>query len=361
MEKLIEYKCPCCGGKIEYDSNSQKMKCPYCDTEFEIGTLRDYENDLVRDGEDDISKVGKASGRWSESEAEKLRTYVCHSCGGEIVTDSTTAASSCPFCGNPAIMQGQISGDLRPDLVIPFKLDKKAAESALLNHFKGKKLLPKLFKDENTLKEIKGVYVPFWIYDNKADANARYRATKLRYWSDSRYSYTETSHYSVVRSGNLEFSGVPVDGSSKMDDILMESIEPFDISEAVDFNTAYLSGYLADRYDVTSEESASRAASRMKKCCEDTFRSTVSGYASVIPESFSFSLDEGTVKYALYPVWLLNTEWKGKKYFFAMNGQTGKMVGDLPLDRAAYFKWLGGLTAAFSVISAALYLLFMIS
>ncbi|MBQ9921524.1 MAG: hypothetical protein IJO52_05010, partial [Clostridia bacterium] len=250
------------------------------------------------------------------------------------------AATSCPYCSNPVVVMRQFSGMLKPDYVIPFKLDKKAAKEALKKHYEGKKLLPKVFKDQNHIEEIKGIYVPFWLFDADADAHIRYKATRIRTWSDSNYYYTETSHYSVVRGGKIGFERVPVDGSEKMQDDLMESIEPYDFSEAVDFQTAYLAGYLADKYDVTAEQSIQRANSRIKRSTEDAFRSTVSGYSSVITESSDVHLKNATSKYALYPVWLLNTEWNGQKYTFAMNGQTGKMVGDLPIDWGAYFRWL---------------------
>jgi len=150
----------------------------------------------------------------------------------------------------------------------------------------------------------------------------------------------------VRRKGGLTFAHVPVDGSRKLDDTLMESIEPFDYSRGVDFRTAYLAGYLADRYDVSSEESISRARERMKKSAEDAVLSTVMGYDSVIPESTAVHVDESKVTYALLPVWILNTSWQGKNYIFAMNGQTGRFVGDLPLDKKLKAKWFWGLTGA---------------
>ena len=249
-------------------------------------------------------------------------------------------------------MMGQLSGDLRPDLIIPFKLDKEAAKAGLRKHLTGKRLLPKVFKDENHIDEIKGIYVPFWLFDTDADAQVRYRATTVRTWSDDDYDYTETSHYLVRRSGSIGFEHVPVDGSSKMADDLMESIEPYNFSEAVDFRTAYLAGYLADKYDVTAEQSVDRANDRVKKSTEDAFASTVQGYASVTTESSNIQLHGGKAQYALYPVWLLNTSWNGNRYTFAMNGQTGKFVGDLPVDKAAARKWTLGLTA---ILGAAIY------
>ncbi len=352
MTTLQEYKCPCCGGAIAFDSKLQKMKCPYCDTEFEMETLQGYDEELNNAPEENMNWDTAAGSEWQEGEQSGLRSYVCQSCGGEIVGDDTLAASSCPFCGNPIVVMGQFSGDLRPDYVIPFKLDKKAAKEGLKKHLEGKRLLPKVFKNQNHIDEIKGVYVPFWLFDTDADASIRFRATTTRSWSDSSYNYTETSYYMAQRAGSIGFNHVPVDGSSKMADDLMESIEPFDFSEAVPFQTAYLAGYMADKYDVTAEESVERANERVKRSTEDAFATTVTGYDTVTPEHSSVQLHGGTSKYALYPVWLLNTTWKGQQYTFAMNGQTGKFVGDLPVDKRAAKLWTVGLAA---VCSAAMF------
>ena len=351
MAQLQEYKCPACGGMLEFDSKTQKLKCPYCDTEIDIEGFQELEKEKTQDGLDDMTWESQAGTAWGEGEEESLNVYVCKSCGGEITADANTAATSCPFCGNPVVMQGKLSGNLRPDYVIPFKMDKKAAKEAYKKHLQGKRLLPKVFKDENHIDEIKGMYVPFWLFDADVDASIRYKGTKTRFWSDSKYDYTETSYFSISRDGNIGFSHVPVDGSTKMADDLMESIEPFDFQEAVDFQTAYLAGYLADKYDVSEQESVQRANARIKASTEDSFRETIHGYESVLVENSNIRLLGGKAKYALYPVWILNTSWRGKNYTFAMNGQTGRMVGDLPVDKNALWRWRLGITAVASVIT----------
>ena len=350
MAVLQQYKCPCCDGAIEFSSIAQKMKCPWCDTEFELETLQAYEQELQQETSDDMTWDTAAGGEWTEGEEAGLRVYVCGTCAGEIIADEHTGATACPYCGNPVVMTGAFEGDLKPDLVIPFKLDKKAAMEALRRHTSGKRLLPKVFADENHIREIKGVYVPVWLFDADAQTDMRWKATRVRTWSDSHYIYTETKHYSVTRAGTIGFAGVPVDGSSKMDDTLMESIEPYDLSQAVDFQTAYLSGYLADKYDVDARQSEERANDRIRKTALESFASTVGGYTTMVPVSSHVNLHKGVAKYALYPVWLLTTAWNGQTYTFAMNGQTGKFVGDLPVDKAACRKWLFGIAG---VVSAA--------
>lgn len=350
-DSLKDYKCPCCGGAINFDSASQKMKCPFCSTEFDIEALKIQETTNLADGEDDISWEESPETYMSDEEMGNMKVYVCKSCGGEIACDETCAATKCPYCDNPVTMSGNLSGALRPDVIIPFKLDKTAAKEAFKNHLKGKRLLPKVFSSQSKIEEIKGIYVPFWLFDADVEANVRYRATRVSTWSDSSYRYTRTSFYSVFRSGTVGFNNVPVDGSKKMPDELSESVEPYNLGESTEFNSAYLAGYLSDKYDVSSEESSGRANQRIKVSTENAFMSTVRGYATVFPEASSVRTANGKSRYALLPVWLLTTKWNNNTYTFAMNGQTGKFVGNLPLDKAAYWRYYAIFAAAFSAVA----------
>ena len=353
MAQVREYKCPSCGGTLEFNSTIQKMKCSYCGTELEVEALEALNAQMQSERPDEMNwgEEENQNGSWQEGEQEEMRVYVCNSCGGELMTDSTTAATSCPYCGNPVVLTDRVGGTLRPDYVIPFKLDKEAAKAAYKKHLQGKILLPRMFHDENHIDEIKGVYVPYWIFNADADATIRYNGTKKAVWDSGDFVYTRTSVYSIFREGSIRFEHVPVDGSSKIADDLLESIEPFDFSEAVDFRMAYLSGYLADRYDISVKDSIDRANSRIKRSTEDCFESTVSGYQDLQIARSNVRLHNGSYQYALYPVWLLNTTWRGQNFIFAMNGQTGRMVGDLPADTKKLTFWQLGMTAVFSVIA----------
>lgn len=358
MKAVLEYKCPSCGGALSFDSDTQKMKCPYCDCELDVAALRELDQALETDQGDHMTWQTQGGTQWQEGEQEQLHSFLCNSCGGEILCEQTTAATHCPFCNNPVVMTQRLAGQLRPDLVIPFQLDRKAAEEALKKHLTGKRLLPKVFRSENRIKLIQGVYVPFWLFDTLADADLRFRATRVHVWSDSRYIYTQTSYFAIRRAGQIPFAGVPVDGSLKMDNKLMESIEPYDLREAVDFQTAYLAGYLADKYDVTSEESIPRANERIRNSTENALRSTVIGYNTCIPAGGSVRFEDSHIRYGLLPVWMLTTQYKGKTYTFAMNGQTGKFVGDLPLDWGKFWGYFAGVSLVAGGICFALAKLF---
>ena len=343
MAVLLEYKCPSCGGALSFDSDVQKLKCPYCDTVLEVEALQELDEALKEAQPEDTTWNQEPSAQWSGEEQNELHTYVCDSCGGEITTEATTAATHCPYCGNPVVVAERLSGQIKPDLVVPFKVDKNAAMAAYANHLKGKRLLPKEFTAENRIEKLQGVYVPFWLFDTKVDANVRYRGTRVQTWSDSKYDYVRTSYYSLLRGGSMGFANVPVDGSVKVDNDLMESIEPYDMSQAVDFQTAYLAGFLADKFDVDAEECKTRANERIRSSVENFFTSTTYDFATVIPEDTNLRYSDSNVRYALLPVWMLTTQYKNKTYTFAMNGQTGKLVGNLPIHWGTFFKYLFGI------------------
>ena len=352
-KKTLSYKCPNCNATLEFHATKGNMRCEYCESEFDIETLKEYDDILKQEEQDKETDepVWSTDGN-ADWEDDGKAVYACRSCGAELVADENTAATVCPFCGNATVLTGRLSGILKPDLVIPFKIEREQAVEALKKFCKRKPLLPKFFLKDHRIESLTGIYVPFWLFDADTDADISYNATRVRSWRQGDYQITETSHFLVRRGGGIGFDRVPVDGSQKMDDTYMEAIEPYDYSEAVDFATAYLSGYLADKYDVDSTAASPRANERIRESTEQTFRNTVVGYTSVTPRHTSIRLHDNHVRYALMPVWMLNTLYRGKTYTFAMNGQTGKFVGELPVDRLKFWLWTGGFTLAATLIGA---------
>ena len=327
-----ELECPCCGGTLHFDSHSQDIVCPFCDSHFSLDDLKAYTDDLATDKEEDTAWDESRVQAYTEKEMKGMKIYSCESCGGEIIVDETTTSTACPYCGNNILVSKQLSGDLKPNLVIPFKNDKDVVLANLKSFFKKKPLLPGSFSKDQVVEEVKPLYVPFWLFDAGVAGRVRFKGEKTRTWSDSNYDYKETKYYSLVRDGEIAFDHVPVDGSKKMEDQLMESIEPYDFSEAVEFNAGYLAGYAADRYDVSKDETFQRATTRFREGTIQAFRSDIHGYSNVEYSESQIQLSDTNAQYALYPVWILNTKWKDKPYRFAVNGQTGKIAGNLPVS-----------------------------
>ena len=347
---IIEYKCPCCNAGLVFGSHQQKLTCEYCDNTFDIDTVRAYTDSVSDQNSDNVSWDSENRQEWTSSDQTALNAYQCPACGGEILTDDTTAATFCPFCDNPTIMPSRLSGSLKPDAVIPFRKNREDAISAFLKLCKGKPLLPKNFTSTQRLEKITGIYIPFWLYDCDADFSGSYKATRIHRWSDARYNYTRTEHFLLNRKGSADFSGIPMDGSSKIEDTFMESIEPFDYSQMVPFEIPYLSGYLADKYDVPSENGEDRIRQRVEQSMRDKIQPTLLGYTTVVPTNRQIQIRHSKAKYVLLPVWMLNTNYNGKIYTFAMNGQTGKMTGSFPVCRKRTATWFAGICAAVTLL-----------
>lgn len=357
-QQTVTYKCPYCDAPLRYIAGGRQLGCASCGNKFAPELLEQYSRFTKKDAPFDWGDY-KKSFQQGLRRSEKP-VYVCRSCGAALETDETTASLSCPYCDNEIVLSDRLSGGLQPNGVIPFALDRKAAVKTVKDYFKGKKLLPRDFTASHTLSRIKGVYVPFWLFDAGVDGAAAYDCTTVRHYSDSDYDYTETKHYLVRVSGSMRFSGVPVDGSEKADDDLMNAIEPFDYSGVVPFDPGYLAGYLSDRFDSDPDESLPRASERMEGCAAAELRSAVGdGYNSVSFKGSDLRLDSPGVKYVLLPVYLLNVDYGGKSYRFAVNGQTGRTVGELPVSRLKKLGYFWGCASA--VAAAVSFLLYLIA
>lgn len=332
--KIVSYKCPACGSPLTYNT-SGKLTCAACSNEFELEAVKKFSEAGTGTGEFDWGDYKKAFN--GGEKLENTAVYVCKSCGAAIETDGTAAATHCPYCDNEVIISEQLKGSLKPNAIIPFSVDKNSAIEAIKNHFKGKRLLPNDFGASYKLGKITGVYVPFWLFDSGIDGIANINATNVRHYSDSNYNYTETKHYLVSVDGAMRFEKIPVDGSEKMDDDLMDALEPFNYSGLKGFDPAYLSGFLADRFDDDPDASLPRASARMTNSAQEVFLGCASEYDSASIKNSNFSLVDPSVKYVLLPVYLLNLKYKDKNYRFAVNGQTGKVVGELPISKVKSF------------------------
>ena len=368
--QVTNYQCPGCTGPLHFVGASGKLECEYCGASYDVAEIealyaeKEEKAAAAQQAAEEKAAAKKESsadgGDWDTSgfsddwgeEAEGMKAYSCPSCGAELICDESTAATSCPYCGNPTVVPGQFSGELRPDYIIPFKLSKEDAVKALKAHYKGKIFLPKSFTNENHVQEIRGIYVPFWMFDGEAEGDAHYEATRSHSYVSGDYEITETQHYDIYRAGSVAFEMVPVDALSKMPDDHMDSIEPYDYEDLNTFSTAYLPGFLADKYDVSVEESRERADTRCEGTLESALRASVMGYDTCVRLAGSTNLTRGKVHYALMPVWMLNTKWQGKDFLFAMNGQTGKLVGDLPVSQGKFWGLFAAIAAGLSIVGS---------
>lgn len=336
MAKNLNYRCLHCGGELAFSPASQKWKCDYCESEF---ALEELQSAGKAEAAGETLEKGQAAGAGEKAtdgtETAKgscLVEYTCSYCGAKIITDATMAATFCAYCQNPVVISEQLVGDFAPEKLIPFaKTKEKVMEE--YRAFVKKPLTPRYFYEKNNIEKLTGLYVPFFLYDTRGEGDIEISGTKVRVWQDSQNRYTKTDTYRCEIEGGLEFENVPVDASSKTDDNAMDSIEPFDFDKLVDFSPAYLAGFMAERYDVSDDETEQRMKRRVDRSLKNELMAQAPSYDTQNVTGESLRQEVHRKRYVLLPTWILNTSYKGKPYLFAMNGQTGKFVGNLPIDK----------------------------
>ncbi len=358
-ERLSNYQCPNCSGPLKWNPELQKLHCEYCGSSFTQEEVESY----FKEKEDQAAQAGleytQNVSDWTDEEAAHMREYNCPSCGAQLFADEVTAVTTCPYCNNPTVIAEQFKAK-KPEYVLPFQLTKEQAKERLAQYYQKKPFLPHQFANKNHIEEIKGVYVPFWLYDGTFEADTRYECTRSRQHQHGDEIITETDHFQVYRSGSLEFQKIPADASSKMPDEYMDAIEPFEYDKLTKFSSSYMAGYMADSYDVTAEENQERVDTRMQQTTLDEMSASVIGYQTKIPLQQNAWKTQGTAHYAFLPVWMLATKYGDKNYIFAVNGQTGKVVGDLPADSKKMIQSIVVVSViAFIVIAAIMYYMAM--
>ncbi len=315
---VSDYKCLACNARLIFNPKIQKWKCEYCGTTY---TLKDLEDNL------------------KNINISTYKGYHCPDCGAEIVMNENTAVTECMYCGNTAIIMERFEGEFKPSRVIPFKNTKEDAINAFSKYEKGKWFMPKEFVKKENIDKIIGVYIPFFLYNITVDGGLNVEATNKSTWTDSNYRYTKEDFYKIVREGTMTFEKIPTDASKKFNDDIMDSIEPYNYSELVDFNSSYMSGFLAEKYDINSNELLSRAEERAKETTKNILYSDITGYNNKRIKSFVGDMNLiNEPEYVLLPVWMLNVKYNNKIYTLAMNGQTGKFIGNVPISKSKVIK-----------------------
>ncbi|MCH5253287.1 MAG: hypothetical protein J1F41_00060 [Lachnospiraceae bacterium] len=311
------FKCKNCGGNIVYEPNRKKMYCPHCES-------LDSEN---------VIKEGSLT--------------QCGNCGAPISVGQYTSADRCTHCGSHIVFDERVEGIYEPHLILPFKVDKEKAVEALNKEFSKRVFTPSGFLSQKSLEQMRGIYVPFWLYDYQAHYHFQGEGTKVRSWRSGNTEYVETSYYEVIRQMEAGFERVPVDASFVMDDGEMDLMEPYTYQELEEFQPKYMSGFYGEMYNQGAPELEGRAQVKVQKASEELMQQSLTGYNSVRPIRKDLNLDRNGINYALMPVWMYEYRYRGEVYRFHVNGQTGKVVGKTPVSRLKVL--LYGLSAMISV------------
>lgn len=328
---VVSFKCPNCDGELIFDPATQNYKCEYCNSLFtqeELDAMKPAESSEQKKEQTEFSQENAQE----EPGAEAVR-YTCPSCGAEIITDATTAATFCYYCHNPVVLGGKLEGKFLPDKVIPFDVTREAAEKGFLDYVGKKKFVPKAFFNKKQIESMTGVYFPYWLYDVELEGNLQGDARNIRVWRVGDIEYTETKHYAVERGGDVTLRNLTENALEKANARLASGVMPYDFDRAQDFHMGYLSGFQAERRDIEQAAVQSKMQSEMRESAEKLMRETISGYNSVSVRSTDFRAKRENWSYILLPVWTITYKGKdGKIYYYSMNGQMGKVCGELPVD-----------------------------
>lgn len=342
MSTVLEQKCPSCGAMMRFDPQKQKLVCDYCDKELPFDATAIQSEEITKGFNFESIRQG-----YAVPDAQALPIYLCKSCGAELIAPPEQFAMTCPYCRNNVVLTDKASGNLRPNGILPFRITADALPGLLQEFYKDKKLLPKDFFSESTMAGVTGVYVPFWLFSGDLRGSASFIGHTVTTSRQGDYEVTTTSYYEFENIVSLDFRDLPVDASNRIDDALMDSLEPFHLEDVQPFDVGYLAGFTADRFDVPSKDMEARAKQRIENTADGILASKNTPYIG--SRRISGHLDTHlTAKYCLLPVYLFHISYGGKKYPFAVNGQTGKIVGSVPTAKDVsmmYFLKRAGIVA----------------
>lgn len=381
---ILTHKCPNCDGPLVFDPKDQKFHCDYClsiYTEYEVTSYEEkqrtarlddttttsnethsytaeQQKDTMSKADETIFKEATGTDTATEDTLEgAMELFLCPSCGAEIVTDATTAATYCYYCHNPVVLSGRLSGEFAPESVLPFAIEKEEAIEKFLSWTKKKWFVPKNFFDKQQIEKLTGVYFPYWVVDAKITGELQAMGTSIRIWRIGDIEYTETKQYDVTRAGKLSFKELIKNALSKnVQQKMVEGVQPFLLDKAIPFKSQYLAGFQAEKRDIEYTELTDAVQDELKNYAQSLLQDTASGYTTLSKVRSSVSIQDENNHYMLLPVWLVtyrSNEHSKKVYYYAMNGQTAKVSGILPVS----YKRLGLFTFGVFAIILVLFLI----
>lgn len=331
---MQKFNCKNCGAELYWDSEASCLKCEYCDSEYQA---TDFESEEVPQSEQEVKQpeaqeADEYAKATDDSELTDLVVYQCSHCKAEIVTSKSTVATTCAFCGRAISITNKLVNDFKPDAIIPFSIDENEAKGIYKKYIGSTFLTPKEFKSEAVIKKMKGIYVPFWLHSFDSNTKADVYCENITSHRRGDDKVVDHHMYNVTVEAKGSFKDIPTDGLKHLDNALMDAIEPFDYSKLTEFNTAYMAGYYAEEYNECDKVTRERATERATQTMRSRMEQEAGMYAIKQIRSYDENLTEISAKYAMLPVWLLNVTYKEKEYLYAINGETGKIVGKLPVS-----------------------------
>lgn len=346
-------KCPNCNGALKYNPTDRKMACHYCGGVFSVpaSVQQPTINKATFQESADLSLSETAE---ENTDTLSYHVYSCTACGGELAVNDVEASTFCPYCGQPTIVFQRISQELRPNRILPFKLSKEQVANHVREHFGKITYAVDEIKNFN-LEKIRGIYIPFWIYD------VYYHDTRT-YVGMKKYSSDNTEKATFIREAECYFSEIIVDASSALDNSETQLLAPFYFEELRPFQPEYLSGFYADISDETNKSLTEAAFAQADLLFSQELVKSIGedGGIMLYKKESNPNAEIRKAEYVLLPVWFLTFRYKDEPYTILVNGQTGKIVGLAPFDKKKFWNTFIKYTLGIGIPSSILVILLTI-
>ncbi len=312
------YECPNCTANLRYDIERRKLFCDACESTVDPYSFHKEQDAL-------------------ESTEYEVTVFTCPQCGGEIISEDTTAATFCSYCGASTILSSRVSKERKPKYIIPFSQTKEHCKNAYKNLLRKAIFTPKELKDPENIEKFRGIYMPYWVYSYSKKGPVTLKGKKSHRSGD----YIITKYYDVDAHMDTDCSGIAYDASSTFSDTLSSAIAPFNVESGTPFNPSFLSGFYADTNDVTDwlYENDAEALFRQSGCINTLQHKEVKKYGvqNMLPSlRNAMTPTDQSSALALFPVWFLSYRKNDRVVYAVVNGQTGKVAADLPVDIRKY-------------------------
>ena len=309
---MIAFTCPHCGGSIHYDISTQGAKCEYCDS---LITLEAYQEYL------------------DKKNSYQATELVCPQCGAVTLSYDNTIATFCSYCGSSVIFDRRVREEQKPAGILPFNFKEKAAQNRYREKTDSVLLAPDWMREEGQL-QMTGLYVPFYEYSAVMEQPARFRSSVSRNIG----RYTEVSEYEVRGTVRADYRGTRFDAAMAFPDAMSESVDDFDWQRLEPFRAAYVAGFYADGSDVEGAEYDPVAMALV----QDDINHAQLNYSGMTFRPGEVANDENVIlrrRKVLFPMWLLTHRvGKDRICYAAVNGRTGSVAADIPLDGGKFVK-----------------------
>ncbi len=341
--------CPSCGANLKFNPKTQRMQCDFCGSDFDP-----KEFEVQHDAQEQTVATQEMS---DDTEADEdtynVTIFTCPQCGGELMSvDDNTAAAFCSFCGASTILNARIAKEKRPEYIIPFSKTKEECKEAYMRLVKKALFIPKEYTSRECIDGFRGIYMPYWSYDVEQKGPVRLKGET----SHRRGDYIITDHYDLKGNLDASYEGISFDASSSFSDSISEALAPFDVTKRVPFMPSYMSGYYADTADVDKEVYSRHASGTAYDISRDRILAETREFRKYSikdenrPEGKRAPggcFDSRTVKghASMYPIWFMSYRNGDRVTYATVNGQTGKVAADLPIDFKKYLIWSAALAA----------------